>query len=569
MLSRSISKRRVSDGAHGDIKSSQNHGLRRRSRIARIKREFSTEHFPFARMYWNEISGLRYVHDVSEPTSRVCSLLPGSRKVRASPASWAETMKFSNSRGFRRALSIFVATAFSFQGAVIGAAKPVHKHATPHKAATKAPVHFTPPPFLSMDVATGRIIEARDATRRWYPASVTKLMTVYVALQAVREGRLTLDTPLIVSARAASMKPSKMGFAPGSLVTLNNALKMLMVKSANDIAVTVAEGVSGSVEAFAQEMNETAAKLGMHESHFVNPNGLADPNHYSSARDMAILGRALLLNFPQYASLFSIGAMQIGEQVIPNHNGLIGRYPGADGMKTGYTCPAGFNLVASATRDGRKVVVVVMGDISAKVRTAHAADLLDRAFAAQQLGQSATDLPSADGAPPDLHTAICGGRSAKAQLLAETEDFSAPIHAASDATPSTPGKGAAIASLPRPVFDPVPVFVGETPGYQGPIAGPRPANTPIGAIAYTAPEHAATPSPVRPDPKALSMHRGVKGEHKAKNATKPAKQSGKKADKAKGKDGHAHSKSANGPTAKKAVKNSDSSAGSKNQAKSN
>ncbi len=448
----------------------------------------------------------------------------------------AKMMTVSMSFGLRLALGAFLATACLTDGGSIAAAEAAQKHAPHHAKASPAPAHYTPPPYISMDFATGRVIEARDATRPWYPASVTKLMTVYVALQAVQEGRLSLDTPLVVSARAASMKPSKMGFAPGSLVTLDNALKMLMVKSANDIAITVAEGVSGSVEAFAAEMNATAAKVGMHESHFVNPNGLPDPNHYSSARDMAILGRALLLTFPQHADLFDIGAMKLGDQVIPNHNGLIGRYPGADGMKTGFTCAAGFNLVASAVRGQRKVLVVVMGDASARIRTAHAADLFDRAFSTSQLGQEASDLSTAGSSPPDMRAEICGHRSPKAQLLAETEDFNSPIQVAPGSDPPIPGNGAMIASLPRPVFEPIPVFVGEAPGYQGPIAGPRPANTPIGAIAYTAPEHSAAPtSPIKPDPEALPMHREAHSAHKAKAGKKSGASSPKSADHTKAK----------------------------------
>ncbi len=434
---------------------------------------------------------------------------------------------------FRLPTGAVLAALYMASGGYIGVAQARHKHAKAHAHAhaAVATVHYTPPPYISIDVPTGRIIEARNPTHAWYPASVTKLMTVYVALQAVQQGRLSLNTPLIVSARAARMKPSKMGFAPGSLVTLDNALKMLMVKSANDLAVTVAEGVSGSVEAFADEMNQTAAKLGMRESHFMNPNGLPDPNHYSSPRDMAILGRALLLNFPEYAGLFDIGAMKLNDQVIPNHNGLLGRYPGADGMKTGFTCAAGFNLVASASRGGRKVIVVIMGDLTAKIRTAHAADLLDRAFAASQLGESATELASASGAPPDMHPEICGGRSPKAVLEAESEDFNSPIQAAPAGTPPIPKQGAAIAALPRPVFDPTPVYVGEAPGYQGPIAGPRPADTPIGAIAYTTPQpQQAAPAPLQPDPKALPMHRGAKKQHAARQA-EPAKMKAKTAKK--------------------------------------
>ncbi|MDB5651662.1 MAG: D-alanyl-D-alanine carboxypeptidase, partial [Hyphomicrobiales bacterium] len=193
-------------------------------------------------------------------------------------------------------------------------------------------------PSLVADLVTGEVIAQEDATRTWYPASLTKLMTVYVALKAVKDGRITLDTPFVMSQRAARAVPSKMGFNPGTEVTLDNALKMLMVKSANDLAVMIAEGVDGSVEDFAVEMNSTAAQLGMTQSHFVNPNGLFDPNHVSSARDMAILARALYMDFPQQAGLYGIGALKLGERIIPTHNGIIGRYPGADGMKTGFVC---------------------------------------------------------------------------------------------------------------------------------------------------------------------------------------------------------------------------------------
>ena len=206
-------------------------------------------------------------------------------------------------------------------------------------------------------------------------------MTTYVALQAVRDGRLTLDTPLTMSARAANMPASKMGFRPGVEVTLDNALKMLMVKSPNDVAVMIAESVSGSVEAFADEMNATGRRLGLRESHFVNPNGLHNPAHVSSARDMAMIGRALLKDFPEHSDLFDIGALQLGDEIIPNHNGLLGRYPGADGMKTGFTCPAGFNVVASATQGGRRLIVVVLGAPSANARTIEAAHLFDQGFA--------------------------------------------------------------------------------------------------------------------------------------------------------------------------------------------
>ena len=392
------------------------------------------------------------------------------------------------------------------------------------------PIVHTVTPYVVIDVASGRIIEERIGAHPWFPASVTKLMTVYVALQAVRQGRLTMDTPLVVTSRATRMKPSKMGFVPGTQVTLDNALKMLMVKSANDVAVTIAEGVSGSVEAFAAEMNQSAASLGMRKSHFVNPNGLPDPNHVSSARDMAVLGRALLVTFPEHADLFDIGAFKLGDKIVPTHNGMIGRYPGANGMKTGFTCAAGFNLVASATRENRKIIVVVMGDASARQRTAHAADLFDRAFSSTQYEGMAADLASVGGAPPDMREEVCHRRGKKEQLEAKSEDLGAPL-----ATPSQPSNGALIAALPRPTYEPISVFVGPAPGYQGPVAGPRPANTPIGAIAYASPEKLVAHAPLRPDPAAQSLRRSAPSRHVATNAKaksiKPVKSPSKAAKK--------------------------------------
>src|SRR3712207_2291165 len=209
-------------------------------------------------------------------------------------------------------------------------------------------------PSLVVDVDSGRVLYAERATDPWYPASVTKLMTAYVALQAVRQGRLSLDTPLPLSELAHSMPPSKMGFPPGIEVTLDNALKIIMVKSANDVSVAIAEGIGGSVEGFADMMNAAAQRLGMRESRFVNPHGLPDERQHTSARDMAILGRALFREFPEHAGYFQIGAIKFGRRIMNNHNGLMGRYPGADGMKTGFICASGFNVVASATRNGRR-----------------------------------------------------------------------------------------------------------------------------------------------------------------------------------------------------------------------
>jgi D-alanyl-D-alanine carboxypeptidase len=275
-------------------------------------------------------------------------------------------------------------------------------------------------PYLVVDADSDQVLMQNEATAPWYPASLTKLMTVYVALDAVRNGKLTLETPLVMSARAARMPPSKMGFRPGTQVTLDNALKMLMVKSPNDVAVMVAEGVSGSVEAFADDMNADAQRLGMRESHFVNPNGLHNPAHVSSARDMAIVARALLHEFPDHADLFDIGAIQLGNRYIPNHNGLLGRYPGADGMKTGFTCPAGFNVVASANH-GRRLIVVVLGAPSARARNQEAADLFDRGFATGGGEGSLESLPAGSGPAPNMRAEVCLHRNAAAVAAAEDD----------------------------------------------------------------------------------------------------------------------------------------------------
>jgi D-alanyl-D-alanine carboxypeptidase len=342
-------------------------------------------------------------------------------------------------------------------------------------------------PYLVVDADSDQVLMENEATASWYPASLTKLMTVYVALDAVRSGKLTFDTPLVMSARAARMPPSKMGFRPGTEVTLDNALKMLMVKSPNDVAVMVAEGVSGSLEAFADDMNADAQRLGLHESHFVNPNGLHNPAHVSSARDMAIIARALLREFPDHADLFSIGALQLGRQYIPNHNGLLGRYPGADGMKTGFTCPAGFNVVASANHSGRRLIVVVLGAPSARSRNQEAADLFDRGFASGGNVGSLESLPSGSGAAPNMRADVCLHRNAA--LLAAAEDgiqIDAQAAAAGRAGMLLPTPLAALLSPvaahteltnERIRFDPVPVYIGPAPGWKGPALGARRTTT--------------------------------------------------------------------------------------------
>jgi D-alanyl-D-alanine carboxypeptidase len=302
--------------------------------------------------------------------------------------------------------------------------------------------------LLVIEADTGKVLFAQNAGYPWYPASVTKLMTAYVTLRAVKEGRLTLDQPLTVSANAVAQSPVKMGFGVGTQVTVDNALKMLMVKSANDIAVVLAEGVGGSIESFADQMNWNARRLGMTQSSFVNPNGLPADDQISSARDLAILARALIRDFPEYDYYWHLPGIRMGKKVQHNYNTLLGRYPGADGMKTGFICASGFNLVASATRDGRRLIAVVLGAPSSAVRALKAAQLLERGFNTSTGGLTwlmpslgtVEMLRPINAAPPNLREQMCGAH--RKRPATEDEDEIMPA----DTGPDSP-YGVFLASL--------------------------------------------------------------------------------------------------------------------------
>ena len=317
-------------------------------------------------------------------------------------------------------------------------------------------------PYLLMDADTGRVLAESDAGRPWYPASVTKLMTTYLAFRAMREGRAEPLTLLTVSENAQAQPPSKMGFKAGTTVTLDNAIKMLMVRSANDIAVVVAENLGGSLQAFIQEMNATAGRLGMSGTRFINPHGLPEEHQVTTARDMAVLARALIEEFPEYELYFRIPAIQIGKRIIRNHNRLIDRYPGADGMKTGFICSSGFNVVAAAQRNGKRLIVVVFGSYSAAQRSEDAARLFERGFrrettlasvADSEFGtlQSIRNLP---GEPHDMRDEMCNPKrkrpAAESDIDLDEED-----------EPGTNGKArASFLGALTPSMPPIRVFTG-------------------------------------------------------------------------------------------------------------
>jgi len=270
-------------------------------------------------------------------------------------------------------------------------------------------------PALVFEPYNGTVFYAEDPDAQWFPASLTKLMTAYVTFQALKAGTVTPDTKLICSKEATEQAPSKLWLKVGESITLDVALKVLIVQSANDVAVMIAEGIAGSQEAFVQRMNEAAQHLGMTRTNFANVNGLPDERQFTTARDLAKLSRAIIIAFPEHADLFTTVEVQVGKQIMRTHNGLLLSLPGADGMKTGFICNSGFNVVASATRDGRKLVAVVLGEQSLATRRVRATDLLEngfkRYFWKSLFGTSIDGLAiqaSLTDGPAHLKDAICG-----------------------------------------------------------------------------------------------------------------------------------------------------------------
>lgn len=332
-------------------------------------------------------------------------------------------------------------------------------------------------PSIVVDIDTGRVISQENAFDRWYPASLTKLMTAYVAFRAVKAGEITLLSPVRVSRNAAKEPPSKMGFKPGSILTVDAAIKILMVKSANDVATAVAESVGGTVQAFAGRMNLEARRLGMTNSNFINAHGLHSDEQYTTARDLAVLALALRREFPEYASYFSIEAIGFGKTVMENHNTLIGRFDGADGMKTGYTCPSGFNLVASATRQGRHLLAVVIGEPSVEERAEKAAGLLARGFVAPGLAnpslQTMASPPGAARVPVNMRPQLCTEEAREARLAKRNAEGEIEVRSSFLSDPVRPPRITAV-SLGGATGPEAPV-----PRYADvPIPTPRPDYTP-------------------------------------------------------------------------------------------
>lgn len=265
------------------------------------------------------------------------------------------------------------------------------------------------PAFLAVDLGSGNVVAESGGGAPHHPASLTKMMTAYVAFGALRAGKVSLEDTVTVSERAAAQGGAILGLGRGERITLGAALKAMIVRSANDAAVAVAEHVAGSEAAFAGRMTEEASRLGMTSSSFRNATGMTAAGHVSSPRDMVLLAMAIERDFPAFRPLFSSRDTTWKGRVLPTVNGFLGAYAGAEGMKTGFTCPAGYNLVAIAHRGGRRAVAVVMGAGSSAERLGAIRRLMDQALAPQPAaGRPLSGLANGGGAPPDRSLEACG-----------------------------------------------------------------------------------------------------------------------------------------------------------------
>jgi len=229
---------------------------------------------------------------------------------------------------------------------------------------------------IVVDAKTGKVLHSENADSRRYPASLTKMMTLYLTFEAMKSGRINKNTPVPFSAQAAAQPPTKLGVKAGNSITVEQAVYALITRSANDAAMALAELLGGSQQRFALMMTQKARALGMRGTVFRNPNGLPDAGQFTTARDMATLGIALREHFPQYYPYFSVRSFTYGRQRIANHNKLLGRVQGVDGIKTGYTRASGFNLVSSVSDGNRRIVAVVMGGQSGPSRDSRMTQLI-------------------------------------------------------------------------------------------------------------------------------------------------------------------------------------------------
>lgn len=317
------------------------------------------------------------------------------------------------------------------------------------------------PPFASIvyDVNSGRTLQATNADALRHPASVTKVMTLYMLFEQLETGRFKLSTELPVSREAASQAPSKLGLRPGETIAVEDAIKALVTKSANDIAVVVAEAIGGDEDRFAAMMTRKARSIGMSRTTFHNASGLPNPRQFTTARDLVTLGRVIQDRFPKYYPYFGTRMFTFDGRGYRNHNRLLGQVEGVDGIKTGYTRASGFNLLTSAKADGRHLITVVLGGRSGRSRDAQVAELIenhmDRAYAGRRMTAKTVEVAARDASDD------------------EEEDGNAPAAKPVPPAPYLPAPRVAVAP-PQPVGQPV--------GLMQPSSLPQPPSRPRTAV---------------------------------------------------------------------------------------
>ncbi|MEI9889615.1 MAG: D-alanyl-D-alanine carboxypeptidase [Caulobacteraceae bacterium] len=296
----------------------------------------------------------------------------------------------------RRLFGSILAVALALTSvAGVAEAKAKHKHPA-GKGGLSSFLHFTSQPkyaAIVVDAKTGEVLYEQSPDAHRYPASITKIMTMYLTFEALQEHRLSMDDRLLVSPHAAAQAPSKVGLRAGQTIAVRDAMDAIAVLSANDMAVAMAEKLGGTEAHFAELMTAKARQLGMNNTQYVNASGLPDNRQLSTARDISILSRAVLRDYSQYYAFFSTREFTYLGRTTRNHNHLLGSMPGVDGIKTGFTNASGFNLAASAVRDDRRLIAVVLGGSSTAARDLHVQDLLEAGFTVEkkrELGQATT-----------------------------------------------------------------------------------------------------------------------------------------------------------------------------------
>ena len=305
-------------------------------------------------------------------------------------------------------------------------------------------------PALVYDAMSRQVLYAEHPDHPWFPASLAKLMTAYVVFETWKAGKAERSGKLTISAKANSRPKMRLGLGTGKVITFDEAMAALILYSANDIAVALAEAVAGSEAAFVEQMNATAQRLGMASTRFINANGLPGEGQYTTARDLATVTQAILRDFPEDAGLFALRSAPVGGRTVATHNPALLHMAGGDGMKTGFTCSAGYNIVASATRNGVRLVVIVLGEPSPAKRETRTKALLEQGFAAVLEAKVATSETTLDTLPVEPFDA----EQVRAQnLIKRMKDCRAPEpELDEDGNPvCKPAKGGKLARVAKPV----------------------------------------------------------------------------------------------------------------------